>query len=59
MFSSDLTINIFPQFNKTYEVIFIFKSFFFFNQVSIKFLDSWVRNVRLLTVSHINVILGV
>lgn len=33
-FSSDLTVNIFPQFNKTYEVIFIFKSFFF-NQVSI------------------------
>ena len=27
-FSSDLTVNIFPQFNKTYEVIFIFKYFF-------------------------------
>lgn len=57
-FSSDLTVNISLQFNKTYEVIFIFKSFFF-NQVSIKFLDTWVRNVMLLTVSQINAILCV
>lgn len=57
-FSSDLTVNISLQFNKTYKVIFIFKSFFF-NQVSIKFLDAWVRNVMLLTVSQINAILCV
>lgn len=52
-FSSDLTVNI-----SLNEVIFIFKSFFF-NQVSIKFLDTWVRNVMLLTVSQINAILCV
>ena len=32
-FSSDLTVNISLQFNKTYEVIFIFKSFFFQSSV--------------------------